>query len=138
MNKPSYPLVDRISDWQCSSWSRNVSLISSSSWPRSTPCSSSPTPSARLAGSSQSSTSDPSKVRCCEARFMSHYVAMHVSVCIYFAYILQDMLVDLGWVDFDLGVPPCCPAAQPLLPNSHQPRQNWADGGTLKIQVNLT
>ena len=34
------------------------------------------------------------------------------------------MLVDLGWVDFDLGVPPSCPTAQPLLPNSHQPKQN--------------
>ena len=44
--------------------------------------------------------------------------------------------MDLGWVDFDLGVPPSCPSAQPLLPNSHQPKQNWADSGTLKIQVN--
>ena len=30
-------------------------------------------------------------------------------------------------------VPPSCPAAQPLLPNSNQPRQNWADSGTPKI-----
>ena len=43
-----------------------------------------------------------------------------------------------GWVDFDLGVPPACPAAQPLLPNSNQPRQNWADSGTPKIKVNPT
>ena len=28
------------------------------------------------------------------------------------------MLVDLGWVDFEVGVPPSCPAVQPLLPNS--------------------
>ena len=28
--------------------------------------------------------------------------------------------------------------AQPLLPNFHQPRQDWADSGTLKIQVNPT
>ena len=35
-------------------------------------------------------------------------------------------------------VPPSCPAAQPLLPNSHQPKQNWADNGTVKIQVNPT
>ena len=45
----------------------------------------------------------------------------------------------LGLVDFDLGVPPSCPAAQlaaqPLLPYSHQTRQN---SGTLKIQVNPT
>ena len=44
----------------------------------------------------------------------------------------------LGWIDFDLRVQPCCPAAQPLLPNYHQPRQNWAESGILKIQVNLT
>ena len=50
-----------------------------------------------------------------------------------FTYRVSLLLVCLGWVDFDLGVPPSCPAAQPLLPNSHQPRQNWADSGTLKI-----
>ena len=48
------------------------------------------------------------------------------------------MLVDLGWVDFDFSVPLSCPVAQPLLPNSHQPRQNWADGGTLEIHVSKT
>ena len=53
-------------------------------------------------------------------------------------YRVSHLLVDLGWVYFDLGVPPSCPAAEPLLPNSHQPRQNWADGGTLKIEVNRT
>ena len=36
------------------------------------------------------------------------------------------------------GVPPSCPAAQPVLPISHQPRQNQAEGGTAKIQVNPT
>ena len=45
---------------------------------------------------------------------------------------VSHLLVDMGWVDFDYG------AAQLLLPNSHQPRQNWADSGTLKIQVNPT
>ena len=39
-------------------------------------------------------------------------------------------------VDVVLGVPPSWPPAQPLLPNSHQPMQNWADGGTTKIKVN--
>ena len=39
-------------------------------------------------------------------------------------------------VDLQVGL--TCPAAQPLLPNSHQPRQNWADSGTLEIQVNPT
>ena len=46
--------------------------------------------------------------------------------------------VDLGWVDFDFCVPPSCPAAQPLLPNSHQPKQSQADSETLEIQVNKT
>ena len=31
-----------------------------------------------------------------------------------------------------------CPATQPILPNSHQPKQNRADSGTVKIQVNPT
>ena len=53
-------------------------------------------------------------------------------------YRVSHLLMDLGWVDFDLGVPPSLPAAQPLLPNSHQTRQNWADRGTLKFQVNTT
>ena len=51
-------------------------------------------------------------------------------------YRVSHLLIDLVWVDFDLGAPPSCPASQPLLPNSHQPRQNWADSATLKIQVN--
>ena len=48
------------------------------------------------------------------------------------------MLMDLGLVDFDLGVPLFCPAAPLLLSNSHLPRQNWADSGTVKIPVNPT
>ena len=47
-------------------------------------------------------------------------------------YRVIHLLMDLGWVDFDLGVPSSCPSAQPLLPNSYQPKQNWADGGTTK------
>ena len=35
-------------------------------------------------------------------------------------------------------VPPSCPGAQPVLPISHQPRQNQAEGGTAKIKVNPT
>ena len=53
-------------------------------------------------------------------------------------YRLSHLLMDLGWVDFDLGVPPSCPAAQPLLPNYHQPKQSYIDSGTLKNQVNPT
>ena len=53
-------------------------------------------------------------------------------------YRVSHLLMDLGLVDFDLGVPPSCPAAQPLLPNSHQPKQIRADSGTLKILVNPT
>ena len=39
----------------------------------------------------------------------------------------------LGWVDFDLDVPLFCLATQPVLPNSHWPKQNWTDGGTSKF-----
>ena len=35
-------------------------------------------------------------------------------------------------------VPPSCPGAQPVLPISHQPRQNQAERGTAKIKVNPT
>ena len=45
-------------------------------------------------------------------------------------YVVIHLLRDLGWVDFDLGVPPSCPAPQPLLSNS---KQNWVDTGTSKI-----
>ena len=53
-------------------------------------------------------------------------------------YRMSHLLVNLGLLDFDLGVPQSCPAAQPLLPNSHQPRQNRADSAALKIQINPT
>ena len=45
---------------------------------------------------------------------------------------------DLVWVDLDFCLPPSWPPAQPLLPNFHQLRQNWADSVTLKIKVNPT
>ena len=48
----------------------------------------------------------------------------------------DSSVVDLGWVDFDFGVPYSCPFVQPLRPNSHKPRQNWADSRTPKIKVN--
>ena len=39
------------------------------------------------------------------------------------------VVVDLGWVEIDLNVPPCCPAAQPIQPNSHLPKHNRAGSG---------
>ena len=42
-------------------------------------------------------------------------------------------MLTLNW-----DVPPYCPLAQPVLPLSHQPRQNQADGGTSHIKVNPT
>ena len=48
-------------------------------------------------------------------------------------YRVSHLLMDLGWVDFDLGVPPSCPTVRPLLPNFPQPKQNQTDCGTLKI-----
>ena len=57
-------------------------------------------------------------------------------------YAVQDvpcaLRPGLGWVDFDFYVPPYCPTAQPLLPNSHQRKQSLADSETLEIQVNKT
>ena len=50
-------------------------------------------------------------------------------------YRVSHLVVDLGWVAFDLGVPPSSLAAWPILPNCHQPRQNLAESGTLKILV---
>ena len=46
-------------------------------------------------------------------------------------YRVSHLHVHLRWVDFDLDGPP---AEQPLLPNSLQPRKNWAGSGTLKIK----
>ena len=43
------------------------------------------------------------------------------------------------WVGLtDLDVPLFYPFALPVLLHSHQPQQNQADGGTLRIQVNPT
>ena len=44
----------------------------------------------------------------------------------------------VGWLTLICNVPPFGPAAQPLLPISHQPKQNQAEGGTNKIEVNPT
>ena len=45
-----------------------------------------------------------------------------------------------SWVVFTviLEVPPSCPAAQPVLPISHQPKQYKAEGGIDKIKINRT
>jgi len=53
-------------------------------------------------------------------------------------YRVTHLLANLGWVDLDLGCYTLCPTAQPLLPNSHQPKQNRAEGGKAKIKINLT
>ena len=46
----------------------------------------------------------------------------------------------VGWFGLTLicSVSPSCPLAQPVLPISHQPKQNQADGVTAKIKVNPT
>ena len=44
---------------------------------------------------------------------------------------LVVVVVDLGWVEFDLDVPPFCLAAQPIQPHSHLPKQNFTDGGMI-------
>ena len=55
-----------------------------------------------------------------------------------YVYRASHKLVALGWVGFDFCVPPCYPAAQLLLPNSHQPKQSREDVGTLVNEVNKT
>ena len=59
----------------------------------------------------------------------------YVATAILALYWVGHQVADLDWVDLDLCVPPSCLLAQPFLPNSHQPSQNWADRGRLKIQV---
>ena len=53
-------------------------------------------------------------------------------------YRVRHHVWDLGWVDFDFFFPPSCSLAQPILPISHQPKQNQAAGGTNKKEVNPT
>ena len=50
-------------------------------------------------------------------------LVLQVRGCCYFDYKYRAglVVVDLGWVDFVLNVPPCCTAAQPIQPNSAQP-----------------
>ena len=48
---------------------------------------------------------------------------------------------NAGWAicsDSWVGVPSSCPAAQPVLPISNRPKQNQAEGGTVKIKANPT
>ena len=49
---------------------------------------------------------------------------VHIFMTMLHVYRVAYVVANLGSVDLDLGVPPSCPTAQPLLPNSHQPRQN--------------
>ena len=52
---------------------------------------------------------------------------------------VTHLLANFGWVDFDFGdVPPSCSSVQQVLPLSHQPRQNQAEGVKAKIKVNPT
>ena len=48
-------------------------------------------------------------------------------------YKVTRLLMDMGWVDLDLGVPL---ADHLCVPKSHQPRQNLAHREPLNIQVN--
>ena len=42
-------------------------------------------------------------------------------------YRVCHLVIDLGLVDFDMNVLQYCPSVKPLLRNSHQPMQSWAD-----------
>ena len=37
------------------------------------------------------------------------------------------LVIDLGLVDFDMSVPPFCPAAEPLLPTRAELGKQWND-----------
>ena len=50
----------------------------------------------------------------------------------------SHVLVNFGLVDFIFDVLPSLPAAQPILPNSHQPRQIWTESNPFEIQINST
>ena len=56
-----------------------------------------------------------------------------IAYCVYKLYRAELVVMDLGWVDFDLNVPACCPTAQPIQPNSHLPKHNRAGIGMAKI-----
>ena len=48
------------------------------------------------------------------------------------------VVVNLIWIDFPLKILPFYPAAPPIPPNFHLPKQNWADSGMATIKVNQT
>ena len=50
-------------------------------------------------------------------------------------YRVAHLVADLVWVDLEFCIPTSCPLAQPLLPNFHWQRQNWADRGRKVLQV---
>ena len=55
-----------------------------------------------------------------------------------YIYRVRQVVVDLGWVDFDFNIPSSSPSPQPILPNLQLPKQNGAGSGTPKINVNPT
>ena len=48
---------------------------------------------------------------------------------------VPHLVVDLGWINFDLSVPPTHPTAKLLLSNYHQLRKSWANSGAIKIHL---
>ena len=58
---------------------------------------------------------------------LAHFQLKYNSRAAFKNYRVIHLLWNLGWVHFDLGVTLSCPAALSLLPNSHQPKQNWAN-----------
>ena len=58
--------------------------------------------------------------------------------CTPLLYRVGQVVVDLGWVDFDFYVPSPYPIPQPILPNFQLPKQNGAGSGMPKIDVNPT
>ena len=46
---------------------------------------------------------------------LSHLGCYQIELC---HYRVSHLLVDLGWIDFDLGFPPSCPAASAKIPSA--------------------
>ena len=76
----------------------------------------------------------PAVPGCClvSFRFLCDIHSIHTVQCS----VGCGMVVSyLGWVDFDLGVPPCCPTDQPILRECVFPIFLWAAGAISQKRV---
>ena len=67
-----------------------------------------------------------------------HFVFGITSNIQHMLYRVTLVVANLGWDDLILNVPPSCRVDQPILPNSHLPKQYQAVRGMSKFTVNPT